>query len=282
MLIKFVWVLPIFVVLIPFFVWIFLIAPKTSRRMDKFKNVKYAHRGLHGTVGYETFAAENSLTAFLRAVEHGYGIELDVHATKDGEIVVFHDATLDRICGASGKIKDLSLDELSEFRLLGTEDKIPTLREVLQLVGGRVPLLVELKESGTDHTISEKTAEILSGYDGDYIVESFSPAAFGAFKKRLPDVPRGFLADKLTANNGKRGFIYRITQRCLLNVMCRPQFIALNKDRPTLFPIPFIKKLFKVPTIAWTVTSPSEEERAYADGFSGVIFENYLPEVNGK
>ena len=259
--------------------WLFFIAPGDDSGMEKFKNKKYAHRGLHGTVGgYDKPAAENSLTAFARAKEHGFGIELDVRATKDGEIVVFHDGTLERMTGREGKVSDFTLDELKALKLLGTEDTIPTLKEVLSLIDGAIPLLVELKEEGFDHTISEKTAEILNGYDGEYIVEAFSPFAFGAFKKNLPKIPRGFLACKHTDNPKSRAFRYRLIQRFSFNFLCRPAFIAMDVKTPKLFPMPVVAFLFKTPMIAWTVKSKEEEIEAYKNGFSGVIFEGYMPD----
>lgn len=259
-------------------VWLFLIAPGKNKKMDRFKTVKYAHRGLHGTVGADSFAAENSMTAFERAVEHGFGIELDVQVTSDGEAVVFHDNTLDRVTGVQGKVKDKTLAELKELRLLGTDETVPTLREVLDLVDGRVPILVELKETGADHTISQKSAEILADYSGEFIVESFSPLAFGAIRERLPDVPCGFLVDKHTNYEKSRTMLHRLLQRCLFNCVSRPAFISLNHKTPKLFPVGFIRRLFGTPVIAWTVKSGEEEAEAYKNGFSGVIFEGYLPD----
>lgn len=257
--------------------WLFLIAPGKNKKMDRYKTVKYAHRGLHGTVDADSFCAENSMTAFKRAVEHGFGIELDVHVTADGEAVVFHDATLERVTGAEGKIKDKTLAELRTLRLSGTEDTIPTLHEVLELVDGKVPLLVELKETGANHTISEKTADILAEYKGEFIVESFSPLAFGAIKKKLPCTPRGFLADKFTVKKEYRTLKHALTQRFLFNFLVRPAFIALNHKTPKLFPVGIIRGLFGTPMIAWTVKSSEEENEAYKNGFSGIIFEGYLP-----
>lgn len=257
--------------------WIFLIAPGKSEGMDRYKSVKYAHRGLHGTVGEESFCAENSMTAFKRAVDRGFGIELDVHVTADGEVVVFHDATLDRVTGASGKIKEKTLAELRELRLMGTEDTIPTFREVLELVDGKVPLLVELKETGSNHAISESTAQILAEYKGEFIVESFSPLAFGAIKEKLPETPRGFLADKFTVKKKYRTLKHALTQRFVFNFLVRPAFIALNHKTPKLFPVGLIRRLFGTPMIAWTVRSAEEEKKAYENGFSGIIFEGYLP-----
>ena len=264
------------VVLLAF--WLILIAPGCSKGMEKFKKTKYAHRGLHGTVDADTYAAENSLTAFRRAVEHGFGIELDVHVTKDGEVVVFHDDTTDRVTGVKGKVKDFTLAELRELRLSGTEDTVPTLKEVLALVDGKIPLLIEIKETGTDHSISEATAEVLKDYNGEFIVESFSPLAFGAFRKAFPGIPCGFLCDKLTLDKKQRALKFRLIQRQLLNVVARPAFIALCHKRAKLFPVPFIKALWKTPLVAWTVKSAEDEAKAYKNGFDTVIFEGYLPD----
>ena len=258
--------------------WLFLIAPGDSEGMEKYKDKKYAHRGLHGAVGADTFSAENSMTAFGRAVERGYGIELDVRLSKDGELVVFHDATLDRVTDGTGKVCDYTLEELKTFKLMGTEDTIPTLKEVLDLVDGRIPLLVEMKSDGTDKAVAETCAAILKDYKGDYIVESFNPICLSVFKKILPSVPRGFLCDKHTAKKENRSLLFRAIQRFFLNVICRPAFIAMNKKRPKMFPLPLVKALFKTPAVAWTVRSKEEEIEAYKNGFSGVIFEGYLSE----
>lgn len=263
--------------LVVFGVWLFLIAPGKNPKMDYYKKVKYAHRGLHGEID-GVFFAENSLSAFRRATERGFGIELDVRLSSDGEVVVFHDDTLDRVTNGTGKVKDYTAKELSELSLMGTADGIPTLREVLSLVDGRVALLVELKETGADHSISEKTAELLKDYKGEFIVESFSPLSFGAFKNQLPDVPCGLLVSKHTEKPECRTLKYRLVQRLLLNVIPRPTFIAMHKDKIRLWPLPFVRALFKVPCIAWTVESKEEEARAYEDGFDTVIFEGYIPE----
>lgn len=267
------------ILVILFCTWLFLIAPGDDSLMEKFKNVKYAHRGLHGTVGgYEDSAAENSLTAFARAKEHGFGIELDVRVTADGVPVICHDADLKRVAGEDGRVSELTLAEIKEKKLLGTDDTVPTLSEVLELIDGSVPLLIELKEEGFDHTISEKTAELLKNYDGDYLVEAFSPFAFGVFKKNFPNTPRGFLAYKHTNKKECRTFKYRLIQRFFFNFMARPAFIAMHVKTPRLFPMPLIAAFFKTPMIAWTVKSKEEEIEAYKNGFSGVIFENYMPD----
>ena len=257
--------------------WLFLIAPGDESGMEKYKNLKYAHRGLHGNID-GSFAQENSLTAFSKAKDRGFAIELDVRATKDGEAVVFHDRTLDRVTNGTGKISDLTLEELKALKLKDTEESVPTLKEVLDLIDGNVALLIELKEEGADHTISQRCVELLSDYKGDFIIESFSPLAFGAFRKKMPKACRGFLSDKLTKSEKCRSMKFRITQRFLLNFMVRPAFISANHKTPKLFPIPLIRFIFKTPMIAWTVRSREEETEAYKNGFSGVIFEGYIPD----
>ncbi len=267
--------LPILVVLA---VWLFLIAPGAKRReMDNFKTVRYAHRGLHGEMD-GVYAAENSLTAFQRAVEGGFGIELDVRASADGKLVVFHDRTLDRVTGVTGKVEEKTAQELRALSLLGTEDGVPTFDEVLRLVDGRVPLLVEIKSDGAGQTAAELTAEAFAGYNGPYIVESFNPLSLGVIKKKLPSAMRGFLSDKLTANPKYRSLKHYVTQRCIFNFIARPTFISANKDRIDLIPLPIIRFLFRTPFIAWTVKSAEEERAAYESGFDGVIFEGYIPD----
>ena len=266
------------IVLFLFALWMFLIAPGKSCGMEKFKHVKYAHRGLHGTNEDGAFAAENSLTAFERAASLGFGIELDVRVTKDKEVVVFHDGTLDRVTNGTGKVCEHTLAELRELSLMGTEDTVPTFREVLDLVDGRVPLLVELKEDGMDHSVGDLAAKMLAEYKGDYIVESFSPLAFGTVRAVLPDAKCGFLVDKHTAYPHGRTFKHRLAQSFMLNVIARPAFIAINAKWPRLFPLPLIRALFHTPVIAWTVKSEEEEIAAYKNGIDGIIFEGYIPD----
>ena len=120
---------------------IFLLAPRLSgrKRVHPFLGVKWAHRGLHDK---KRGIPENSFPAFRAAIEAGDGIELDVHLTKDGQLVVFHDDTFERICGRRGRVEDTSYEEMQKYRLAETKERIPLLSEVLQLVDGKVPLLI--------------------------------------------------------------------------------------------------------------------------------------------
>ena len=260
---------------------LFLTGTKRNRKMDEFKRVKYAHRGLHGDF-LGSFCAENSLSAFRKAAELGFGIELDVRLSADGEVVVFHDDTLKRVTGREGRAEDLTAKELGELSLLGTDEGVPTFKSVLECVGGRVPLLVEIKSGSVGQTVVEPTYELLKSYTGPYIVESFNPLSLSALKKLDGDIPRGFLCTKLSENEENRALKYRIIQRHLLNFLSRPAFIAADKEKSKMFPIPLIRFLFRPAFLAWTVKSPEEEMEAYKNGFDGIIFEQYIPNERYK
>ena len=217
------------------------------------------------------------MSAFARAVDGGFGIELDVRLSSDGELVVFHDDTLDRVCGREGRVDAFTADELSKMSLSGTEDGIPRFSEVLSLVGGRVPLLVEIKEDMGESRVSAKCAEMLKDYSGDYIVESFNPLSLRKSKKTLRHIPHGILSHKYYAYGKYRKPLYFLLQILLTNCLCRPAFIAYDHRHYKCTSLRILRNLFGVKTFAWTIRSADEEALAYMHGFDGVIFENYVP-----
>ena len=273
---------PIFIVLIVigavmllfFSAYLYLIMPTFRRKKQimKFAENKYAHRGLHGSG-----VAENSLSAFRLAVERGYGIELDVRLSRDGELVVFHDNTLDRVTEKSGKVDSYDYSDLKEMKLSGTEDTIPLFSEVLKTVDGKVPLLVELKEESGQYAVTEKALEILKDYKGEYIIESFNPLALGLVKKKKPEILRGMLSMNYMAEKKHRKPIYFIVQTLVTNVICRPDFISYDHKQYKNAPLRLCRSLFGVTTFAWTVCSQEDEDLAYKHKFDSVIFENYIP-----
>ena len=260
------------IIIVLFLLWLFLIAPKKRGEMEKFKKVHYAHRGLHNAE-----RAENSMSAFKAAVDGGYGIELDVRLSKDGKLVVFHDDTLDRVCGREGKAIDFTAEELATFKLNGTDDGIPTFDEVLEVVGGKVPLLVEIKENAGDSSVSKAAAERLKSYDGPYIVESFNPLSVKNAASILPEVACGFLSRHFTKEEETKKPLYFLLENLLINRVSNPSFIAY-KHEDHYMPMLKLARLLGARTIAWTVRSPEEEKAAYEHGFATVIFENYIPE----
>ncbi len=255
-----------------FAVYLILIAPGKKNGIKKYSKIKYAHRGLHGDG-----RAENSMSAFKAAVEAGYGIELDVRLSKDGELMVFHDDTLDRVTGVSGRVDEYTAEQLSKIKLSGTEDGIPTFKEVLEAVDGRVVLLVEIKEDAGVSAVSEKTAQMLAEYDGEYIVESFNPLSLSVIAKRLPKVARGILSHRYYEYEQYQRPLYFLLQCLLLNRMCRPAFIAYDHRHAKALSLR-LARLMGAVTVAWTVKSAEDEARAYKNGFDTIIFEGYLPE----
>ena len=237
--------------------------------------INYAHRGA------SEYAPENTLSSFyLGLLQGANGIETDVQRTKDGVLVLFHDDTLDRVTGASGRVDAYDYCELMGMRLSDTEDTVPLFTEVLSAVDGRVPLLIELKEDAGKYAVTEKTLEILKDYKGDYIIESFNPLALGRVKKKNPEILRGILSMNYMAEEKYRKPMYFALQIFLTNVICRPDFVAYDHKQYKNFAFRLCRALFRVTTFAWTVRSAEEEKNAYKHKFSSVIFENYIPGDN--
>lgn len=251
--------------------WLILVAPGRKKNVRDFMGVSFAHRGLHGGG-----RAENSMSAFRAAVEAGFGIELDVRLSKDGRLVVFHDDTLDRVVGKEGRVADFDAEELGKMSLDGTSDGVPLFCDVLALVDGRVPLLVEIKEDAGDSRVSTAAAEMLSGYKGSYLVESFNPLSIANFSRRMPHVACGILSHRYYAYESYRKPLYFLLQCLLLNRVCHPAFVAFDHRHARSIPLRVARMLGAV-TFAWTVRSAAEEEMARKNGFDGIIFENYLP-----
>ncbi|MBQ6922416.1 MAG: glycerophosphodiester phosphodiesterase [Clostridia bacterium] len=224
-----------------------------------------AHRGLWGNG-----IVENSLTAYKNAADNGYPIEIDLFLTADNEIVTFHDDTLTRLTGASGRIYDKTLAELKTLSLAGTEEKIPTLKEVLALVSGRVPLLIEIKDQPNDFVV-DIAVEILKNYKGEFALQSFNPFYIKRIKKIAPDFTRGILGTH--KHEKERGRITNfVLQHLPFNFMIKPDFISYEKTG-----LKHVKRKAKrTPVIAWTVTT--EEEKAEALKVAkNIIFEHFVP-----
>ena len=255
-----------------FGIYLFMIAPEKREEMKKFTRTKYAHRGLHNEE-----RAENSMSAFLAAAEAGYGIELDVHLSKDGKLVVFHDNTLDRVCGVKGRVVDFTAKELSRLSLNGTGEGIPLFSDVLAAIDGRVPLLIEIKEETVNTDVAVAVCNMLKSYKGEYIVESFNPFSLRTVKKRLPNVSRGILSTKYFTIKKPGSAKFLLLQLLMANFLCRPAFVAYDHTHAKAISLRLIRIMFGVPTFAWTVRSREEEVKAYNNGFDAIIFENYLP-----
>ncbi len=254
---------------------VFLVAPGRAHKKDKqpFMYKNFAHRGLHKK---DKTIPENSLAAFERASSYGYGMELDVQLSKDGQVVVFHDDTLNRVCGVDSRVDEKTYDELSQLSLCGTTQTIPLFSEVLKTIRGRGPLIVELKNGKRNEELCEKTYALLKKYSGEYCIESFNPFIVRWFKKNAPEVIRGQLANPPKDYNGEVGPITAIILgNCLLNFLARPQFIAYK-----ITPKPFTVKLCEAlgaMKVAWTSHDWVNEKF-----YDAVIFEFYKPKLKYK
>ena len=244
--------------------YLYLIAPNPRDDADKRPfRVSYAHRGLHGNG-----VPENSLSAFRRAVDAGVGIELDLHLSSDGEVMVFHDDTLDRMTGYSGNLSEMSAATLRTLRLNDTEEKIPYFHEVLALVNGKVPLLIELKgRSTTDMRLCEKVSAMLKNYKGLYCIESFNPMQLRWWKLHRPDVIRGQLVTNLVKKKkgiSKDPVDYLLTPM-LTNVLSRPDFVAADKRMKNLS-VYLTTKVMKADLFEWTVKGDVDRRVALQKG----------------
>ena len=264
-------------ILIAILLDLFLLAPrrKSPPLLRMLRTYRFAHRGYHDSADG---IPENSLAAFRRAVEHGFGAELDVHLSKDGRLVVMHDESLKRTCGVDRSISELTADELSAYRLEGTDEKIPFLEEVLPLFEGRTPLVVEVKPVHRNHAaLCRATCEMLDRYRVDYCMESFDPRAVLWLRKNRPDIVRGQLAENFTRHGEKLAAPLRFALHNLLtNALTRPDFVAYRVDDRRDLSFRVATKLLSAQEFSWTVRTPEEQRAVEKDG-GVIIFELFDP-----
>lgn len=255
--------------------YLLAIMPRMVHKPDKkpFLGVLYAHRGLHDN---GSDAPENSMRAFEKAVKAGYGIELDVQLSKDRIPVVFHDFTLERVCGVKGKVYDYTYEELQQFRLCQSEERIPRFEDFLKMVGGRAPLIVEYKVEWTDVSVCPLADKMLQDYKGTYCIESFNPLALLWYRKHRNEVVRGQLSDAFLQEEGLKGLLYFVLEHMLLNFMTKPDFIAYNHKYYWTLSRQICKKLYRCLAVAWTIKSQKELEARRKD-FDLFIFDSFIP-----
>ncbi len=230
-----------------------------------------AHRGLH-----DETCAENSLSAFAKAVENDYAIELDVRVIGDGTPVVFHDETLQRMTGCDGYVKNISSkDSLKKYKLSNTKDTIPTLAQVLKLVDGKVPLLVEIKNNDKVGENEEKIFSLLKKYKGEYAIESFNPYVLEWFKINAPEVMRGQLACKFKGENMCLIKKLKLSRMCLNKKVSEPHFIAYKFNE---IPRVCSTKYKKLPLIVWTVKT-QHDYMSVVKKCDNIIFEGFKPKI---
>lgn len=245
----------------------------TRRDLDWLKR-PIAHRGLHGGG-----RIENSASAIRAAIDGGLAIEVDLRCARDGIPIVFHDSTLNRLTNDRGEVAARDAADLCALPLRGTSDRILSLPDLLTLVGGKVPLVVEVKSNwGRDPRYERAIAAALGRYNGPVAVMSFDPNCVGAFRTLLPTLPRGLISEHFAAPYwSKLGAARRFAMRHLLTAaIARPDFIAYDvRALPALAPW-IARNVVGLPLLTWTVRTDADRERAHRHA-DAMIFEGPIP-----
>ncbi len=237
-----------------------------------------AHRGLHDLAHG---LPENSPAAFQRAIDHGYGIELDVQLSADGQAMVFHDEDLDRLTEETGPITARTAAALGQIPLTAGQDNIPTLTEVLAQVNGQVPLLIEIKDQdgqlGPNTGLLEcAVARDLAKYQGPVAVMSFNPHAVAAFTKAAPNIAVGLVTCDFTDKGWEAVPDDRRAQLTQLPDLARLNASFISHDRADLgSPVVARVKASGLPILCWTIRTP-DQERAARKVADNITFEGYL------
>jgi glycerophosphoryl diester phosphodiesterase len=238
-----------------------------------------AHRGFHGRAAG---CLENTLPAAAAALERGFGIECDVQIAADGEAMVFHDFDLDRLTMTAGPVSALRADELAALAMRGTDAHIPTLAQLLDLVGGRCPLIVEIKSRfDGDLRLTRRVIELCSSYRGALGIKSFDARVVAELRRSAPGIARGIVAmtdysypDYVSLSAEEK--------RALANLLhfkeTKPDFLSWRvADLPSAAPF-FCREILGLPLMSWTVRSPTDKAHALAHA-DQIVFEGFDPRL---
>jgi glycerophosphoryl diester phosphodiesterase len=241
-----------------------------------------AHRGLHAR---ENGVVENTLSAARAAIEQGFSIECDVQLTVDGEAVVFHDWSLERLTAGRGEIAKRSVADLATLAMKNTTERIPTLPGFLDAIAGRVPLIIEIKSRyDGDWRLAERVAAVIAGYEGPVAIKSFDPYVIAHLRENAERLntnwrPLGIVAEA-RYDQGERQHLAQAVRESLAAFLhypqTRPDFLSWRvDDLPHAIPL-LLRTELDTPVIAWTVRR--EEQRARATQWADqIVFESFLP-----
>ncbi|MCQ2491870.1 MAG: glycerophosphodiester phosphodiesterase [Lachnospiraceae bacterium] len=259
---------------------LYLLAIKPNDDEERRKALKpledrgVAHRGIFNNKGD---APENSLLAYQRAVEYNVAFECDVHLTKDGKLAMLHDPNLKRMCGVDIPMNELTYEEICQYRLKDSDQVIPLLDDVLEMVHGQVPIVLEIKPHGNYKETIVKVAERMDAYEGFWVLESFHPSILRWFYKNRPEIIRGQLSTDMFRNHlGKNLFEKIIITTLVTNFLVKPDFISYNyKHRRNIF-YRLMRKLYRCGNAGWTFRS-KKAVRKYGKRFDTIIFDGFIP-----
>lgn len=232
------------------------------KNLNFIKNSVIAHRGIFDN----KVTIENTIKAFKKAINKNMTIELDVHLTKDNKIVVYHDDNLSRLTNSNKNIKDLTYDEIKNIKFKETDDKIPTLNEVLDIIDGKVPVIIELKYDTKNHKLEKELVKILDNYKGEFAVQSFDYSIINWFKKNRENYIRGLLV-----TNKKDNLFKYLNNKLIFLNLCKPDFLSVNKKNLGNKKIEEYNK--NHPVIAYTIKNKKDYNK-YKNEFDNLICEN--------
>jgi glycerophosphoryl diester phosphodiesterase len=229
-----------------------------------------AHRGLH-----DAQRPENTCAAFEVALAHGYPIELDIHVLSDGEVIVFHDGDLLRATGLARSLQQETRTSIRTHRVFGSAETIPSLRDVLALVNGRVPLLIEIKAHGAYAASGAAILALLSSYTGPFALQSFNPWALAYFRRRAPHILRGQLGGPLRGD-GLRPAERLASEHLVTWLVSRAHFVNYDLGALPAAWVTMVTRALSLPLLAWTVRSEEDKQRAEALRVN-YVFDNVRP-----
>lgn len=236
-----------------------------------FWGANHAH---HGLCTKDKALPKNSLAAFTAAVDAGYGIALDICLTADGQVVVFGDKSLEHMCGLQKKVCEISFEEIRTHTLCATQQKVPHLWEVLDLVNQQVPLIINILPTQNPGQLCTAAWHILRTYDGDFCVQSTCAKTLHWWKKHVPGILRGQML--LPQKGFKNGFLPFLQWHCLANFVGRPQFLACPKAG--LAPLAKFALRFCM-GVVYTI-GPQDNVGEYSQKYDAILFEYCRPEPN--
>ncbi|MDD3067408.1 MAG: glycerophosphodiester phosphodiesterase family protein [Acholeplasmataceae bacterium] len=236
------------------------------------KNDLIAHRGLHSK---DFSIVENSITAFKEAINHHYSIEFDINVLKDGTVIVFHDKDFKRICQKDLKLSDVTYDDIKNFRLKDTNDHIPTLKEVLELVDGKVNLLIELKPHGDNELLAKNFMEIIETYKGNYAIFSFHPGIVKWFKNNHPEIIRGQITEYFKSDNHMKPYMKYLMKTMFFNHFTKPDFISYGIHN---LPNKWVDKAKEKGITVISYAARTQEQLDFVKSrYHNVVFEHFIP-----
>lgn len=236
------------------------------------KEFNIAHRGLHTK---DLNVAENSLEAFRLAIAKGYALELDLNMLKDDTIVVFHDNNLKRVVGLDAHISTLTYNDIKDLTLHQTQEHIPTLKELLDLTAGKVPLLIELKPYGEIKKFCALVYEQLKNYQGTFAIFSFHPGVVKWFKINASDIARGQISSFFTERKAFNPILKFMLKRLMFNPFTKPDFISYNIIH---LPNKYVDRAQKKGNVIISYTATSQKDLDFVKStYTNVVFQHFIP-----